>query len=292
MSVRVIPFTPTFGAEVDGLDLTRTLDPDSLEAIEQALAQYSLLSFRNQKISDEQQLAFSSRFGRVHQSVMDTTRRRLTDARFGDVSNIAKDGGLLAKDSERRKFSDANQLWHTDLSFMAAPARMTVLSARQLPPIPPATEYADMRAAWDALPPKRQRELEGLRVEHSIFASRARAGFTEFSAEERDKAPPAIQPLVRTHARSGRKSLYLSSHAGCVVGMPEDESRALLTELTDFATQSQFIFSYSWQPYDLICWDDSCTMHRATPFDSEKHVRELRWNAVCEPAALLATRSV
>jgi len=287
MDLRVIPFTSSFGAEIEGLDLTRPLDADSFEAVEQALAQYSLLSFRRQRVNDEQQLAFSSRFGRVHQSVMDTKRRRLADARFGDVSNLAKEGGLLAQGSERRKFSDANQLWHTDLSFMAMPARVTVLSARQLPPAPPATEYADMRAAWDALPPQRQRELEGLRVEHSIFASRARAGFTEFSAEEREKAPPVVQPLVRVHARSGRKSLYLSSHAGRVVGMPEDESQDLLAELTRHATQPQFVFSYTWLPHDLICWDDSCTMHRATPFESDKYVRELRWNAVCEPAPLL-----
>lgn len=287
MSIRITAFTSTFGAQVDGLDLTRPLDDASFEAIEQALARYSLLSFRLQRVDDEQQLAFSGRFGRVHRSVMDASRRRLADARFGDVSNMGKDGKLLDEGSERRKFGDANLLWHTDLSFMAAPARVTVLSARQLPPEPPPTEYADMRAAWDALPPERQRALEGLTVEHSIFASRERAGFTGFSAEERAKAPPVVQPLVRTHGRSGRRSLYLSAHAHRVIGMPDEQGRALLDELTAFATQPRFVYAYRWQPHDLICWDDSCTMHRAVPFDSLKHVRELRWNAVCEPAPLL-----
>lgn len=287
MNLRITPFTPTFGAQVEGLDLTRPLDDATFEAIEQALARYSLLSFRMQRVDDEQQLAFSGRFGRVHRSVMDASRRRLADPRFGDVSNVGKDGKPLEEGSERRKFGDANLLWHTDLSFMAAPARVTVLSARQLPLEPPPTEYADMRAAWDALPPERQRALEGMTVEHSIFASRQRAGFTEFSDEERAKAPPVVQPLVRTHARSRRKSLYLSAHAYRVTGMPEEQGRALLQELTEYATQPRFVFSYAWQLHDLVSWDDSCTMHRAVPFDAQNYVRELRWNAICEPGPLL-----
>jgi alpha-ketoglutarate-dependent 2,4-dichlorophenoxyacetate dioxygenase len=287
MPIQVIPFTASFGAQIDGADLTAPLDDETFEQIEQALAQYSLLSFRKQFVNDEQQLAFSGRFGRIHTSVMDATRKRLKDQRFGDVSNLDKDGQLLAADSERRKFGDANQLWHTDLSFMAAPARVTVLSARQLPPEPPDTEYADMRAAWDALSPEQKLRLEPLRVQHSIFASRERAGFTGFTESERKSAPPVVQPLVRVHRRSGRKSLYLSSHASHVLGMPLEEGRALLAELTEFATQPQFVFAYRWQPNDLICWDDSCTMHRARPFDSHKYVRELRWNAVVEPGPLL-----
>nr|MBF0681904.1 TauD/TfdA family dioxygenase [Pseudomonas sp.] len=287
MSIEIKPFTDTFGAQVDGVDLTQPLDDEAFEAVENALAQYSLLSFRRQFVDDEQQLAFSSRFGRVHHSVMDASRRRLKDGRFGDVSNIGKDGNLLSEDSDRRKFGDANMLWHTDLSFMRAPARVTVLSARQLPPVPPDTEYADMRAAWDALPAKQRQALEGLQAVHSIFASRERAGFTEFSETERANAPPATQPLVRTHRRSGRKSLYLSAHASHIVGMPLEEGQALLKELTEFATQPRFVFAYKWQPNDLICWDDSCTMHRAVPFDSKKFVRELRWNAIVEPAPLV-----
>lgn len=289
MSLSIRPFTEHFGAQIDGVELTAPIDADTMEAIEDALAKYSLLSFRKQVLDDDQQLAFSGRFGTIHQSVMDQSRRRLADRRFGDVSNIGVDGELLDADSERRKFGDANMLWHTDLSFMPRPARVTVLAARRLPPNPPDTEYADMRAAWDALPAPRQRELEGLEVEHSIFASRERAGFVHFTEEERSKAPPAIQPLVRVHRRSGRKSLYLSAHASHIVGMPLDEGRALLAELTEFATQPGFIFAYRWQPDDVVCWDDSCTMHRARPFDSTRFVRELRWNAIVEPTPLLDT---
>ena len=288
MPLQVTPFTPSFGAQVDGVDLTQPVSDDDFERIEQALATYSLLSFRRQFVDDEQQLRFSGRFGRIHSSIMDASRKRLKDQRFGDVSNLDIDGNLLTADSDRRKFGDANQLWHTDLSFMAAPARVTVLSARQLPPEPPNTEYADMRAAWDALPETMKRRVEGLQVQHSIFASRERAGFTGFTDSERRAAPPVVQPLVRVHKRSGRQSLYLSSHASHIIGMAEDEGRALLAELTEFATQPPFVFAYQWQPNDLICWDDSCTMHRARPFDSIRHVRELRWNAVVEPAPLTA----
>jgi alpha-ketoglutarate-dependent 2,4-dichlorophenoxyacetate dioxygenase len=291
MPIQVTPFTASFGAQIDGVDLRRPLDDGSFEQIEQALAKYSLLSFRKQFVDDEQQLAFSGRFGRIHTSVMDASRKRLKDQRFGDVSNLDKDGRVLAADSDRRKFGDANQLWHTDLSFMAAPARVTVLSARQLPPEPPDTEYADMRAAWDSLPLEMKRKLEPLQVQHSIFASRERAGFTEFTESERKAAPPVLQPLVRVHRRSGRRSLYLSSHASHILGMPLEEGQALLAELTEFATQPQFVFAYRWQPNDLIVWDDSCTMHRARPFDSHMHVRELRWNAVVEPAPLIAETS-
>lgn len=288
MPLNITPLTPTFGARIEGLDLTQPLDAATFEAIEQALARYCLLSFPRQVVTDEQQLAFSSRFGRVHQSVMDTSRRRLQDKRFGDVSNLGVDGKVLDENAPRRKFGDANLLWHTDLSFMAAPARVTVLSARQLPPRPPPTEYADMRAAWDALPAGRQAQLEGLMVEHSLLASRQRAGFTEFTEAERNAAPPSVHPLVRVHRRSGRRSLYLSAHAARVIGMPDAQGRALLEELSAFATQPQFTYAYDWQLHDLICWDDSCTMHRAVPFDSHKHVRELRWNAVCEAAPLVA----
>lgn len=286
MPLNITPFTATFGAQVDGIDLREPIDAETFEQIEQALATHGLLSFRRQFVDDEQQLAFSGRFGRIHHSVMDASRKRLKDQRFGDVSNLGHDGQVLPADAERRKFGDANLLWHTDLSFMAAPARVTVLSARQLPPEPPNTEYADMRAAWDALPAERQRQLEGLRVQHSIFASRERAGFTSFSETERAAAPPVVQPLVRVHARSGRKSLYLSSHASHVLDMPLEAGRALLAELTAFATAPRFVFAYRWQANDLICWDDSCTMHRARPFDSTRHVRELRWNAIVEDAPL------
>src|SRR5690606_1752764 len=255
--------------------------PDTHAAIEDALAKYAVLSFPDQPLDDDQQLAFSRNFGQLHFQE-DVSRRRLKNGYFQDVSNIDSDNSILDADADRRVYSNANLLWHTDMSYVARPARVTVLSARELPDDPPDTQYADMRAAWEALPPSRQRELEGLQAEHSVFTSRAKVGYFRFTESEKARMPPVIQPLVRTHRRSGRKSLYIASHTSHIVGMPIDEGQQLIQELIEFCTQPQFVLSYKWKPYDLVCWDDSCTMHRATPFDSMKYRRELRWNAALE----------
>lgn len=283
MSLQIQPLHPFIGARATGVDLRQPLPRETVEQIEDALAVHSVLGFTAQPIDDAQQVRFSSGFGPLHQASRDPSQRRLKDPNFQDVSNLNLEGDI-ARNGERG-YSDANLLWHTDLSFVPGRARITVLSARELPADPPPTEFADMRAAWDALPPERQHALEGLQVEHSIFISRAKTGYTRFTEAERRLMPPVTQPLVRTHPRSGRKSLYLASHASHVIGWPEEEGRALLAELIEHATQPRFVFAYHWQPFDVLMWDDSCTMHRATPFDALNHRRELRWNAVVEPVA-------
>lgn len=281
MKLRVTPITPNFGAYVTGLDARGGVDSATHEEVEKALAKYAVLSFPDQPIDDDQQLAFSSNFGQLHFQE-DVSRRRLKNGYFQDVSNIDSDNGILDADADRRVYSKANLLWHTDMSYVARPARVTVLSARELPENPPDTQYADMRAAWDALPLHRQRELEQLQAEHSVFASRAKVGYFRFTDSDKARLPPVIQPLVRTHRRSGRKSLYIASHTSHIVGWPVDEGEQLIQELIEFCTQPEFVLSYPWKPHDLVCWDDSCTMHRATPFDSLKYRRELRWNAALE----------
>jgi len=283
MAIEVQAMTPQFGAYVTGIDVRAGVDAATHAQIEQALTRYAMLSFPGQPIDDEQQLAFSRNFGTLHFQE-DVSRRRLKNGYFQDVSNIGNDNEILDADADRRIYSNANMLWHTDLSFVATPARVTVLSARELPDDPPDTQFADMRAAWDALPAARQRELEGLQAEHSVFTSRAKVGYDRFTEQERARLPPVVHPLVRTHRRSGRKSLYIASHTSHIVGWPLDEGRQLIQELIAFCTQPQFVLSYHWKPHDLICWDDSCTMHRSTPFDSMKYRRELRWNAALEPA--------
>lgn len=281
MTLTVTPLHPFIGAHVTGVDLRAGIDAATHEAIEQALAVHGVLGFPNQAVDDEQQLRFSRGFGELHQASRDPAQRRLKDPNFQDVSNLALDGDIARKGE--RGYSDANLLWHTDLSFVPRTARVTILSARELPPDPPDTQFADMRAAWEALPAERQRALIDLQVEHSIFVSRAKTGYTHFTEAERRVLPPVVHPLVRTHRRSGRRSLYLASHASHVLGWPLDRGQALLAELIDFATQPRFVFSYRWQPHDVLVWDDSCTMHRATPFDALAHRRELRWNAAIEP---------
>ena len=280
MALQIRPLHPVFAAHVTGLDLREPLSREVYDEIEDALAIYGVLGFPCQRIDDAQQVRFSSGLGPLHQASRDPAQRRIKDPNFQDVSNLNLKGDI-ARNGERA-YSDANLLWHTDLSFVAASARITVLSARELPAEPPPTEFADMRAAWDALPAHRQQELEGLQVEHSIFTSRAKTGYTHFTEAERQALPPVVHPLVRVHPRSGRKSLYLASHASHIIGWPVEKGRALLAELIEHATQPQFIFSYQWSPFDVLIWDDSSTMHRAVPFDSLNQRRELRWNAVVE----------
>lgn len=282
MTLQVRPFNALFAAQVTGIDLRQPLSRDTYEKLEDALATYGVLGIPSQPIDDAQQVQFSSGFGPLHQASRDPAQRRIKDPNFQDVSNLNLQGEIAR--SGERAYSDANLLWHTDLSFVAASARITVLSARELPAEPPPTEFADMRAAWDALPTDHQRELEGLQVEHSVLTSRAKTGYTRFTEAERKVLPPVTHPLVRRHPRSGRKSLYLASHASHIIGWPVEKGRALLADLIEYATQPQFVFAYQWNPFDVLMWDDTCTMHRAVPFDSRNQRRELRWNAVVEPA--------
>ncbi|MDR5770009.1 MULTISPECIES: TauD/TfdA family dioxygenase [unclassified Caballeronia] len=276
------PAARQFGAVISGLHADEIASDATLDLLNSTLTQYAVVGIRDLPLDDEAQLALADRFGPVHQSILDASRRRLADRRLNDVGNIDVQGNL--KDASARGYGDSNLLWHADLSFLARSARITLLSARALPPEPPPTEYADMRAAWDALPAARQAELASLDVVHSVFVQRAKCGFTEFTSEERHLAPPVRHPLVRRHPVSGRRALYLSSSASHIAGWPEDEGRTLIDELTAHATQPQFMLRYEWRANDLLMWDNSVTMHRATPFESTEHRRELRWTAVVEAA--------
>ena len=168
-----------------------------------------------------------------------------------------------------------NRLWHTDASFQDPPGRYSMLSARVVPPVAADTEFADMRAAYDALDAGTWARLEGLRAHHSIAYSRQTLGF-EFSEEEQEKLKGAVHPLVRTNPRTRRRSLYLASHASRIIGWPVPEGRLLLRDLTEHATQPQFVYRHAWRVGDLVIWDNLATMHRGRPFDDASHRRELR----------------
>nr|WP_047167554.1 TauD/TfdA family dioxygenase [Sphingomonas sp. Y57] len=272
-----------FGASVRGLDLTK--DPQKhREDLEAALAIFSVLHLQDQDLSDQDQLTLSGLFGTLNISFLDPEKRRTSDLRLNEVSNL-RPGGTVQRAGDPADYADTNLLWHTDLSFKRPSARLTFLNARELPGVPPPTEYCDMRAAWDALPVARQVALEGLEVEHSAIWARSRTGFTEFSDRERAKVPPVRHPLVRTHHRSGRKSLYLSSSGSHIIGWPVDEGRALLEDLMRFATQDEFLYRHEWKRYDLLIWDDSTTVHRAVPFMPTGERRVLRWSAALEEVA-------
>jgi len=273
MAITVCPVTPSFAAEIGDVDLSKPLAPADLEAIKEAFASYAVLIFPDQHLSQDQHLDFARYFGPLETTI--ALHRKDAQLRLrpelSDVSNLAHDDTVWEKDSRQRMFQLGNRLWHTDSSFKRRPALASLLYARAIPPIGGHTEFADERAAYDALPEETKRRLDTLVAEHSIFNSRARLGFTDFSDEERQSMPPVPQVLVRTIAESGRKSLYLASHAGRILGMSEPEGRALIDELVAHATQRQFVYIHRWRVHDLVIWDDRCTMHRGSDFD------DLRW---------------
>ena len=284
MAISVSPLHPVFGAVVRGVDFGQPLAAEVLAEIEAAFNRYSVLVFPLQSITDDQQIAFSRRFGPLETSTIYTgeKRRRLQRPEVFDISNLNPDGEVMGPNDLKRLYNLGNRLWHTDSSFKYIPARASLLSAREIPPEGGETEFADMRAAYDALTDEKKRQLEGLIAEHSIFQSRSLHGFTEFNDDIRREMPPVPQIMVRTHAGSGRKTLYLASHASHVIGWPVEEGRALINELIGFATQPQFVYQHRWRVGDMVMWDNRCTMHRGRPYDEAKYRRVLHRTTVSD----------
>ena len=264
---------PCFAAEVEGLDLRKPLTPEEVAAVHDGMDSYAVLVFHDQRITDEEQLAYTRSLGDIEHSI-GTSLRPLTDARlpttFADVSNLDKDHKVFARDDRPRLFGLGNRLWHSDSSFKVVPAKYSLLSARSIPSKGGNTEYADMRAGYDSLDPETKAEVEGLVCEHSQIFSRSILGFTDFSDEERERFKPVRQCLVRTHPVTKRRSLYLSSHAGGIVGWPVPEARSFLRDLVEHATQRQFVYAHKWAVGDLVMWDNRQTMHRARPFPANE----------------------
>jgi alpha-ketoglutarate-dependent 2,4-dichlorophenoxyacetate dioxygenase len=271
----------TFAARVHGIDLAKGIGPAEVDAIEEGLARQGVLVFEEQHIDDDAQQAFIQQFGPPQQAVLKEIASN--HPHFYDIGTVDFAGNARAKDSVAELYMRANLLWHTDGAQNQPPIRLTALHARVLPPDAPATEYADMNAAWESLSPQMQASLEGLVVEHSIYRSREQMGMkmSDFSEESLRARKPVQHPLVRTNSRTGRKSLYLASHASHVIGWPLEKGRKLIEELIAHATQPQFVYSHSWKLHQLVMWDDTWTMHRATPYEGT-HPRHLRWCGVRE----------
>jgi alpha-ketoglutarate-dependent 2,4-dichlorophenoxyacetate dioxygenase len=264
---------PCFAAEVEGVDMTRPLSPDDVAAIHAGMDQYAVLVFHGQKIDDEQQLAFTRSLGELEHAI-GTSLRAPDDYRlpttFADVSNLDKHNKTFARDDRRRLFAIGNRLWHSDSSFKVVPAKYSLLHARSIPSKGGNTEFASMVAAYDALDAETKAEVEELICEHSQIFSRQQLGFTDFTDDERERFKPVRQRLVRTHPVTKRKSLYLSSHAGSILGWPVPEARAFLRDLVEHATQRQFVYAHRWRVGDLVMWDNRQTMHRARPFPAHE----------------------
>ncbi len=293
MTISIRPVDPVsrpfFAAEVSGIDITRPLTREQAAEIESGMDQYGVLVFHNQHFTDETQLAFSRNFGALEEASGDLNwgkPRRIESPLVNDISNLGNDNQVLARDSRRRLFSLGNRLWHSDSSFKEIPAKFSLLSARLIPSAGGNTEFADMRAAYDTLDEETKAECEDLVCEHSQLHSRALLGFSDFTDEDRIRFKPVQQRLVRTHPSTGRKSLYLASHAGAIVGWPIPEARAFLRDLTEHATQRKFVYAHEWKQWDLVMWDNRATMHRARPFDPTQ-VRDMhRTTVACERSTM------
>jgi alpha-ketoglutarate-dependent 2,4-dichlorophenoxyacetate dioxygenase len=260
MTVTIRPLTPVFAGEVGAIDLRRVHDRPTLEAIRAGMDKHAVLVFRDQDIDDEQQIAFSGMLGPLGKTSL-TLRpdyKARLDPRMIDISNLDEDNRLLPANDRRRLYALSNRFWHTDNAFRRTPAKYSLLSARTVPPEGGETEFADMRAAYDALPEKKKAALEGMVAMHSIIYSREIIGFTDYSPEERAGLPPVPHVMVRTHPGSGRKSLYLASYAHEIQGMPTPEARMLLHDLIEHATQRQFVYTHRWRVGDLVMWDNRC----------------------------------
>jgi alpha-ketoglutarate-dependent 2,4-dichlorophenoxyacetate dioxygenase len=292
MSFELRPLHPHIAAEFAGIDLAQTLDAAAIDAIWAAIDRHAVLVFRDQRLTDAQLRDFAALFGplEIGRSAARPGRRRLAIPQIGDISNLDVDGQVRSLDDRRRLDSLGNRLWHTDASYMPVPVVLGMLHAVALPPPSPfgngETEFADMRAAYDALPQATKSAIDGLVVEHDVFWSRGQIGFTEFPPGEREQYPPSPQRLVRLHPGSQRKTLYLSAHASHVVGWPLADGRLLLWDLTAHATQREFVYSHTWRIGDLVIWDNRCTMHRGRPHD-EAQPRDLRRATTLDAASTL-----
>lgn len=287
------PARPTFIGEVSGIDLTRRLTEEEVSAIHAGMDSFGVLVFHDQHFEDEQQIAFSRQLGMLEEAtgdIMSEKDRRLS-MDLNDISNLDKNGELLARDDRRRLFGLGNLLWHSDSSFKAVPAKYSMLSARKIPKAGGNTEFADMRAAYDALDGETKSEVHNLICLHSQIFSRGVLGFDDFTDAERAKWAPVRQGLVRRHPNTGRLSLYLASHAGGIEGWPMPEARSFLRDLNEHATQRQFVYAHVWRPWDLVMWDNRVTMHRARRYDP-KEVRDMRRTTLTNGVSSLEQRPI
>jgi len=275
MAIEIRQIPGAFSGEVSGVDLRNPLSTEDVTAIEAGMDKYAVLVFRGQEITDDQQIAFSRNFGEIEMKLGGNIRAETrVNELINDVSNLDNNNKPFDREDRFRYFNLGNHLWHSDSSFRAVPAKYSLLSGRKIPSQGGNTEFADMRAAYDALDDKTKAEVTDMVCEHSQIYSRGKLGFT-FNEEEVDLMKPVRQAMVRSHPVTGRKSLYLSAHAGSILGMPLPEAKLFLMNLSEFATDRRFVFAHDWTQYDLVMWDNRQVMHRARGYD-ESQPRDMR----------------
>jgi alpha-ketoglutarate-dependent 2,4-dichlorophenoxyacetate dioxygenase len=279
MTLTFTPLHPVFAAECGGIDIGQPIDAATAEAIHRGMDQYAVLVFRRgTPLTTAEQLAFTRALGELeapYTQIRSGEGMRLDSERLSDISNLGPGDRILARDDRKRLFNLGNQLWHSDSSYKQIPAMYSALCAHVIPPEGGNTEFADMRAAYDMLDAGTKQRIADLVTEHSRIFSKGALGFRFTEKEERD-FEPVRQPLVRVHPRSRRRSLFLSSHAGRIAGWPTPEAMMFLRELTEHATQRDFVYRHVWRSGDLVMWDNQTTMHRARPFPDDVYPRDLR----------------
>lgn len=289
MALSIEPLHPLYAARLSGVDIRRPVDSATIGEVKRAMAKYAVCVIgHDEPPSNEQHIAFSAQLGPLERGK--SPKIAGTDARVPypeivDQSNLDEVGEIYADDDRRLAYKRANRLWHTDMSFYEVRATYSLLAGHAVPPAGADTEFTDMRAAWEALPQPRQTEIEDLVVEHSYWYSRVQGGGPEPTDEERASRPPARHRMVHVHEPSGRKALYLASHAQDIVGWPREKARALIEELMAFAVEPRFVFAHKWRRGDVLIWDNLATMHRATPFDDRTFRRDMR-RTTCRERAL------
>jgi len=290
----VSPVNEDFAAEIGDVDLSKPLSDADGAAITAAFDRYSVLIFPDQKFSTDQHLDFARHFGPLETTIhaVRSDAKLRVRAEIADVSNLDAGNEIWGKESRKRMFEMGNRMWHTDSSFREVPAKASLLYSRSIPPVGGHTEFADMRAAYDALSEDMKQRLRGLVAEHAIMYSRRKLGFNDFSDEENQTLPPVPQVLVRRHAGSGRMGLYLASHAGRIFGMKEEEGQALLKQLIDHATQRQFVYTHRWRLHDLVMWDNRCTMHRGKGYDDLRWPRDMQRATVSDVGPTCAQEGI
>ena len=291
MSMAIRQIHPVFAGEVTGIDLRLPPSQDEAAAIHDGMDRYAVLVFHDQKITDDEQIAFSRHLGELELAVGGTLQKpeeKRLKLELADASNLDRDNKLFARTDRNRMYALGNRLWHSDSSFRPVPAKYSLLSARVIPAAGGNTEFADMRAAYDSLDAALKAEIEDLICEHSLVYSRAQIGFAEISEDERRMFGSARQLLVRTNPRTGRKSLYLSAHGGAIVGWEIPEARDLLRHLTEHATQRQFVYAHAWRVNDLVIWDNRQTMHRVCRFDDAREPRDMRRTTIAGDGPTIA----
>ena len=279
MSITIRDLNDGFAGEVSGIDLRQPLSADEINQLEEGMDRLAVLVFRDQSLTDEQQVTFSRNFGEIELSVGGNVTKpedRRLGVELADVSNLDQNSKVFDPSDRRYLFNLANQLWHSDSSYRPVPAKYSLLSARTVPATGGNTEFADMRAAYDALDDVSKAEIDDLICEHSLLYSRSTLGFSEFTEEEKQTFDPVRQRLVRTHPKTGRKSLFLSSHIGTIVGWQMPEARALIRDLSEHATQPEFVHVHQWRQHDLVIWDNRQTMHRVRRMRNREEIRDVR----------------